>query len=151
MAIAVLVVKRLRFGIRLSINAYNINIIISTLSDFCMTTEEQLSSKLESIRDSIVGFRFATDALETRAHKIELELADCRNRVSELSSAGIRVGEQLHTINRSMDAMSTDIRAVRNSVLSAILAATLIWVAGTAFSTMQTQRQNAPAVAGSAT
>jgi predicted nucleic acid-binding Zn-ribbon protein len=51
-----------------------------------MSPEEQLASKLESIRDSIIGFKFATDALENRADKIELELADCRSRIAELSS-----------------------------------------------------------------
>jgi predicted nucleic acid-binding Zn-ribbon protein len=115
-----------------------------------MSPEEQLASKLESIRDSIIGFKFATDALENRADKIELELADCRSRIAELSNTGIRVGEQLATINKSMDAMSVDIRAVRNSVLSAILAATVIWIAGTAFSAMYGNRA-VPAVAGRST
>jgi hypothetical protein len=49
-----------------------------------------------------------------------------------------------------MDAMSVDIRAVRNSVLSAILAATVIWIAGTAFSAMYGNRA-VPAVAGRST
>lgn len=97
--------------------------------------EEILASKLESIRDSIIGFKFATDALQNRADKIELELADCRSRIVELNNSGIKVGEQLGTINKSMDTMSVDIRAVRNSVLSAILGATIIWIAGTAVST----------------
>lgn len=112
-----------------------------------MTAEEQLALKLESIRDSIIGFKFATDALENRADKIELELADCRSRIAELSNTGILVGEQLRTFNKSMDAQSVDIRAVRNSVLGAILTATVIWIAGTAFSAIHVNRST-PAVAG---
>jgi predicted nucleic acid-binding Zn-ribbon protein len=100
-----------------------------------MTTEEQLAIKLESIRDSIVGFKFATDALEIRANKMESDLAECRTRISDLSNTGIRVNEQLSVINKSMDTMSTDIRSVRNSVLSAIIGATIIWLIGTAAST----------------
>lgn len=100
-----------------------------------MTTEEQLAAKLEVIRDSIVGFKFAADALEIRANKIELELADFRSRISELSNSEIRVGSQLANINKSMDAMSSDIRSVRNSILSAIMGALIIWVTGTAIST----------------
>jgi hypothetical protein len=100
-----------------------------------MTSEEHLTAKLEIIRDSIVGFKFATDALEIRANKIESDLAECRTRISDLSNTGIRVGEQLSVINKSMDAMSADIRSVRNSVLSAIIGATIIWLVGTAAST----------------
>lgn len=109
--------------------------------------EEILATKLESIRESIIEFKFATDALETRANKIETELVDCRSRIAELSNFGIRTSEQLGTINKSMDAMSADIRAVRNSVLSAIVAAMILWVSGTAFSTIYINR-NTPAVAG---
>jgi hypothetical protein len=113
-----------------------------------MTPEEQLANKLESIRDSIIGFKFATDSLESRADKIELELADCRARIAELSTTGILVGEQLRTLNKAMEAQSVDIRAVRNSVLGAILTATIIWIAGTAFSAVYTNRSVVPAVAG---
>lgn len=112
-----------------------------------MTPEEILAQKLESIRDSIVEFKFVTEALEDRANKIESDLTECRSKVAELSNFGIRASEQLGTINKSMDAMSNDIRAVRNSVLSAILVAVIIWVSGTAFSTIYTNR-NTPAVAG---
>jgi uncharacterized protein YoxC len=111
-----------------------------------MTTEEQLASKLETIRDSIIGFKFATDALEARANKIELDLADCRSRVSDLSNTGIRVGEQLSVINKSMDIMSNDIRSVRNSVLSAIIGAMIIWVTGTAISTFHVAGKHPSAV-----
>jgi hypothetical protein len=100
-----------------------------------MTNEEQLAAKLESIRDSIIGSKFVIDVLETRANKTELELAECRSRISDLSNTGIRVGEQLAVINKSMDMMSEDIRSVRNSVLSAIIGAMIIWVAGTVVST----------------
>lgn len=112
-----------------------------------MTTEEILAQKLESIRESIIGFKFVTEALEDRADKIESDLIECRSKVAELSNSGIRTSEQLGTINKSMDAMSNDIRAVRNSVLSAILVAVVIWISGTAFSTIYTNR-NTPAIAG---
>jgi hypothetical protein len=113
-----------------------------------MTAEEQLASKLESIKESIIGFKFATDALEARAAKIELELSDCRSRIAELSNAGIVVGEQLRTFNKSMEAQAVDIRAVRNSVLGAILTATIIWITGTAFSTIYNNRSPVPASEG---
>jgi hypothetical protein len=111
-----------------------------------MTTEEQLAIKLELIRDSIVGFKFATDALEIRANKMESDLAECRSRISDLSNTGIRVGEQLSVINKSMDVMSTDIRSVRNSVLSAIIGATFIWLVGTAVSTFHLANNSIPSV-----
>lgn len=100
-----------------------------------MTADQDLASKLELIRDSITEFKFDILALEKGSAKIESELADCRSRIAELSNSEIRVGSQLATINKSMDAMSIDIRAVRNSVLSAILAAVIVWIGGTAFST----------------
>lgn len=118
-----------------------------------MTQEEQLTSKLESIRDSIVGFKFATDALETKADKIELELADCRARIAELSDAGILVREQLRSFNKSIEDEAIDFRAVRNSLIGAILTTVFIWIVGTAFSTIYTRnRLPAPtqAVAGRA-
>lgn len=101
-----------------------------------MTPDELLASKLESIRDAIVSSKFAMDALESRNNEIEAELTFFRSRIAELGNSEIRVEMQLTTINKSMDAMSIDIRAVRNSVLSAILGATIIWVAGTVFSTL---------------
>lgn len=100
-----------------------------------MTAEQELASKLEWIRDSITGFKFATQVLEDRADKVESELADCRSKIAELSNNAIGVEYQLSTNNKAMERMSTDIRSVRNSVLSAIIAAVIIWVAGTAFST----------------
>lgn len=115
-----------------------------------MTTEEQLASKLESIRDSIVGFKFATDALEVRANKFELDLADLRARNAELSNAAIVVNEQLRAFNKSMDAQTADIRAVRNSVLAAILAATVLQVSSAAFTAMSTNRQPITAAGRSA-
>jgi hypothetical protein len=101
-----------------------------------MTAEEQLASKLELIKDSIVGFKFAIEAMEKRADKFERELAECRNKVVDLSDSDIRSGAQLAVIETSMSTMSSDLRSVRNSVLGAILTAVIIWVGGTAFSTV---------------
>jgi predicted DNA-binding protein (UPF0251 family) len=101
-----------------------------------MTAEEQLAVRLESIKDSIVGFKFAIEAMEKRADKFERELAECRNKVVDLSDSDIRSGAQLAVIETSMSTMSSDIRSVRNSVLSAIFTALIIWVSGTAFSTV---------------
>jgi hypothetical protein len=101
-----------------------------------MTAEEQLASKLELIKDSIVGFKFAIEAMEKRADKFEKELAECRSKVIDLSDSDIRSGAQLAVIEASMSAMSSDLRSVRNSVLGAILTAVIIWVGGTALSTV---------------
>lgn len=100
-----------------------------------MTAEEQLASKLELIRDSITGFKFAIEAMEKRADKFERELAECKSKVIDLSDSDIRSGAQLAVIESSMSAMSHDLRSVRNSVLGAILTAMIIWIGGTAFST----------------
>lgn len=100
-----------------------------------MTAEQELASKLELIRDSITGFKFAIEAMEKRADKFERELADCRAKVIDLSDSDIRAGAQLAVIESSMSAMSHDIRSVRNSVLGAILAAVIVWISGTALST----------------
>jgi hypothetical protein len=104
-----------------------------------MTAEEQLASKLELIKDSIVGFKFAIEAMEKRADKFERELAECRSKVIDLSDSDIRSGAQLAVIETSMSTMSHDLRSVRNSVLGAILAAVITWVGGTALSTVYHQ------------
>lgn len=119
-----------------------------------MTPEEQLASKLESIRDSIVGFKFATDALESRADKIEMELADCRHRIAELSNANILISEQLRGVLKAMEAQFTATRAVQSNVIGAILVAVIISVAGTAVSTFYRSTGTTiqqPAVAGRTT
>jgi chromosome segregation ATPase len=101
-----------------------------------MTAEEQLASKLELIKDSIVGFKFAIEAMEKRADKFERELAECRSKVVDLSDSDIRSSAQLAVIEASMSRVASDLRSVRNSVLGAILTAVIIWVGGTAFSTV---------------
>ena len=124
-----------------------------SLASAQMTTEEQLASKLESIRDSIVGFKFATDALENRADKIELELADCRARIAEISNANILTSEQLRSVLKAMEVQTTATRAVQSNVIGAILVAIIISVAGTALSTFYRSTGTViqqPAVAGRA-
>jgi hypothetical protein len=101
-----------------------------------MTSEEQLASKLELIKDSIIGFKFAIEAMEKRADKFERELSECRSKVVYLSDNDIKSGAQLAVIETSMTAMSHDLRSVRNSVLGTIFAAVIIWVGGTAFGTV---------------
>ena len=100
-----------------------------------MTAEEQLTSKLESIKDSITGFKFAIESMEKRADKLERDLSECRSKVVDLSDSDIRSGVQLTAIESSIGAMLQDIRSVRNSVLAAILAAMIFWISGTALST----------------
>lgn len=109
-----------------------------------MTIEQELALKLESIRDSITGFKFATEALEDRADKMEVELADCRSKISILSNGAIGVEHQLSTNNKAMEIMSNDIRNVRNSVLSAILTAVILSVAGAASSTFYRSTMASP-------
>ena len=116
-----------------------------------MTPDEQLALKLESIRDSIVGFKFATDALENRADKIELELADCRSRIAELNNANILISEQLRGVLKAMEVQTAATRAVQSNVIGAILVAIIISVAGTAISTFYRSTgapNQQPAVAG---
>lgn len=115
-------------------------------------TEQELAVKLESIRDSIVGFKFATDALENRAAKIELELADCRSRISELSSANILTSEQLRSVLKAMEIQTAATRAVQSNVIGAILVAVIISITGTAVSTFYRSGATIqqPAIAGRA-
>jgi chromosome segregation ATPase len=96
--------------------------------------EQQLTTKLEAIRDSIVGFKFVTDSLLDRADKSESESANLRAELADLRNNTIRTDERIATIQRYLDTMSGDIRAVRNSVVGAVIAAVIIGVAGVAAS-----------------
>ena len=119
-----------------------------------MTIEEELRTKLELIRESVTATKFATEALLSRVNRIESELNNSDERVDQLSEKSIRIDETMKTILKSMGDMGTDLRAIRNSVLSTIMGASFIWLVGTAVTTfynrseMQHTNERTPATVG---
>lgn len=119
-----------------------------------MTIEEELRTKLELIRESVTATKFATEALLSRVNRIESELNNSDERVDQLSEKSIRIDETMKTILKSMGDMGTDLRAIRNSVLSTIMGASCIWLVGTAVTTfysrneMQHTNEKTPATVG---
>lgn len=117
-----------------------------------MTPEEALQLKLESIRDSVIGFKYVTDSLVERNNETESDLRNLNDRVSRIDNNSIRTDERIANIERYIDAMRGDIRAVRNSVVGAIIGATIIGLTGLAvvgFS-VKVQTYATPAIAGRA-
>jgi hypothetical protein len=113
------------------------------------TPEEILQSKLESIKESIIGFKFVTDSLLDRADKSDLEMANCRSQINKIDSNGIRIDERIANIERYIDAMRGDIRAVRNSVVGAIIVASIVGLSGLAITGLSIRTyNNTPAIAG---
>lgn len=113
--------------------------------------ENMLATKLESIRDANVGFKYVMDSLLDRADKTDVELANVRASVGRFENNGIRSDERIANIERYIDAMRGDIRSVRNAVVGAIISATLIGITGlaiTGVSLQKHQHNNAPAIAG---
>ena len=106
-----------------------------------MTIEEELRTKLELIRESVTATKFATEALLSRVNRIESELNNSDERVDQLSEKSIRIDETMKTILKSMGDMGTDLRAIRNSVLSTIMGASLIWLVGTAVTTFYNRNE----------
>jgi hypothetical protein len=113
--------------------------------------ENMLATKLESIRDAIVGFKYVTDGLVDRADKTDVELANVRTTIGRFENNGIRSDERIANIERYIDAMRGDIRSVRNAVIGAIISATLIGIAGLAITSVSLQKHqhnNTPSVGG---
>ena len=106
-----------------------------------MTIEEELRTKLELIRESVTATKFATEALLSRVNRIESELNNSDERVNELNEKSIRIDETMKTILKSMGDMGTDLRAIRNSVMSTITGASLIWLVGTAATTFYSRNE----------
>ena len=106
-----------------------------------MTIEEELRTKLESIRESVTATKFATEALLSRVNRIESDINDADGRVDQLSEKSIRIDETMKTILKSMSDMGTDLRAIRNSVLSTIMGASFIWLVGTAVTTFYSRNE----------
>lgn len=107
------------------------------------TSEELIAQRLELIRDSIVTFKHVTDTHDNRLDRLEKDLADCRERITEISDFKIIANQQIGTLLKAAEVMSSDIRSVRNSVLAAILTATFVWIAGTVFTANHQNRQTA--------
>lgn len=105
-----------------------------------MTPEEILQQKLESIKELTIGFKFVTDSLLDRQDKTDLEMANLRTQVAKIDNNGIRIDERIANIERYIDAMRGDIRAVRNSVVGAIIVASVIGLTGLAITGL-TNRQ----------
>lgn len=115
-----------------------------------MSPEDLLSSRLESIKDSITNFKYATDTHLNRLNKLEADLADCKIKIADLSDFRIAANQQLASIAETTKAMSADIRSVRNSVLSAIFVALIIWVTGTALSATYVNKTSTSSIMGKA-
>lgn len=113
-----------------------------------MTLDEDIRLKLEAIRESIVALKFATDNLLERVNRVEQDLCDSDARLDLLSDNSIRTDETIKTIVKATNDMSVDIRAVRNSILSTIIGASLIWLVGTAFTTFYAHRETTHVTTG---
>lgn len=114
-----------------------------------MLTPEELQVRLESIRDSIVGFKFVTDLLLDRQDKTDLDMANIRTQITKIDNNGVRNDERMANIERYIESMRSDIRAVRNSVVGAIIVASIVGLAGLAITGLSIRtHQNTPAVAG---
>jgi RNA processing factor Prp31 len=114
--------------------------------------ESMLATKLESIKESIIGFKYVTDSLLDRADKTDLELANVRATLGRFESNGVRIDERMANIERYIDSMRNDIRSVRNAVIGSMIAATFIGIAGLAVTGLSLQKNqninNLPAVGG---
>lgn len=102
-----------------------------------MTTdiEDQIKTKLETIKESIIGHKFVVDNLLDRSDKIEIEMRSYQSQLQELRNNTVRTDERIASIQRYLDGMSHDIRTVRNSVVGAVIVAIVIGVSGVAVST----------------
>lgn len=98
-----------------------------------MDSEEIIRTKLETLKDSIIGFKFAIDSLQDRADECELEIKNCQQKLDDLKYGSALNVERITAIQTKLTNMDSDIRSVRNSVLAAIATATIITVVGTAF------------------
>ena len=98
------------------------------------TPEEVTQTKLELIKEAIIGNKCTIDNLDHRSQNMEGRLGLVETHMHELHSSTIRTDERIATVQRYLDAMSIDIRAVRNSVVGAIFTAIVIGTAGLAFS-----------------
>ena len=101
-----------------------------------MEIDEQIKSKLETIKESIIGHKFIVDSLLDRSDKLETELRNYQAQLQELRNNTVRTDERIATIQRYLDGMSTDIRAVRNTVVGAMIVATVVGVSGLALSAL---------------
>ena len=108
--------------------------------------DEQIKTKLETIKESIIGHKFIVDSLLDRSDKLETELRNYQAQLQELRNNTVRTDERIATIQRYLDGMSTDIRAVRNSVVGAMIIAVVIGISGVAVSTFS--RTHTPTTSG---
>ena len=104
--------------------------------DVSTLTSDQVASKLEIIRDGIIGSKYITDSLLDRADKLENEIRTQQAQFQDLSRNTIRTDARIATIERYLDGMNSDIRTIRNSVVGAIVVAIVIGVASIALSTV---------------
>jgi chromosome segregation ATPase len=94
--------------------------------------QDLIRNKLETLKESIVEFKFAIDSLQDRANDVETEIDACQHKLDELKYASVLNGQIVSSIQNRLQNMDSDIRSVRNSILSAISAAVIIGVVGTA-------------------
>ena len=94
--------------------------------------ERTIRESLQSTREALIGIKHAVEALLGRVNKLECDVNMDRENAIEMRSSAIRTDEQLKVIQGNQDRMSIDLRSIRNSVLAALIGATIIGLAGLA-------------------
>ena len=101
--------------------------------------DDRLRQQLESIKESIVGFKYMVDNAQDRLDKLERELLNSQSTIHDLKANVVRTDERIATIQKYLDGISGDIRSVRNSIVAAIIGALIIGTTGVALSTFHRQ------------
>lgn len=82
--------------------------------------------------DTEIDLKYLVLAMENKVAQLDKDMARNTQSVSELQATAIRTDERIVVIQKYLNDMSADIRTVRNSILGAIVAATLIGIVGLA-------------------
>jgi hypothetical protein len=104
--------------------------------------ERIIRDSLQSTREALIGVKHAVEALLIRVNKLECDVNIDRDNASEMRSNAIRTEEQLKVIQGSQDRMSIDLRSIRNSVLAALIGASILGLAGLAVTGLNYQVLN---------
>lgn len=91
-----------------------------------------IRESLQSTREALIDAKHAIEGLLLRVNRIECDVNADRDVVDTIKANSIRSEEQLNTIKLNQDRMSADLRAIRNSVASGLIAAAIISFSGLA-------------------
>jgi hypothetical protein len=91
-----------------------------------------IRESLQSTREALIDAKHAIEGLLLRVNRIECDVNIDREVIDTIKVNSIRSEEQLNTIKLNQDRMTTDLRAIRNSVASGLITAAIISFAGLA-------------------